>query len=130
MFFHLIMYTVPASYIVKSALKYIFGRTTTREWLHKPELYGFHWFQGVGSYAGFPSGHMAVFTAFSASLWRFYPRYRVIYVMMLLSLAVALIATNYHFLSDVIVGAYLGVIIELCIYKTLIRRYRIQGRCE
>ncbi len=118
-FFHLIMYSVPATYAVKTFLKYVFGRTTTREWLHKPDLYGFHWFQGGGLNAGFPSGHMAVFTALTASLWRFYPRYRVIYALFLLTLAVALIATNYHFLSDVVAGAYLGVIVEACINKLL-----------
>jgi membrane-associated phospholipid phosphatase len=118
-FFQLIMYSVPATYAVKFILKYVFGRTNTREWLLKPDLYGFHWFQGSGSYAGFPSGHMAVFTALTASLWRFYPRYRVIYALFLLTLAVALIATNYHFLSDVVAGAYLGVIVEACTYKLL-----------
>ncbi len=118
-FFHLIMYAVPAAYAVKSLLKYVFGRTNTREWLLKPELNGFHWFQGGGEYAGFPSGHMAVFTALAASLWRFYPRYRVIYAIFMLTLAVALIATNYHFLSDVIAGAYLGAVIEICTNKVL-----------
>src|ERR1039457_2401499 len=53
-FFHLITYSLPAAYVVKSFLKYVFGRTNTREWLLKPDLYGFHWFQGEGGYAGFP----------------------------------------------------------------------------
>lgn len=118
-FFHLIMYATPVSYVVKSLFKYVFGRITTREWLLRPDSYGFHWFQGGGLNAGFPSGHMAVFTAMAASLWRFYPRYRVIYSIFLLTMALALIATNYHFLSDVIAGAYLGVIIEACTYKVL-----------
>src|SRR5512136_157423 len=34
---HLIMYTVPASFIVKSLCKYVFGRINTREWLVRPE---------------------------------------------------------------------------------------------
>jgi membrane-associated phospholipid phosphatase len=123
-FFQIIMYAVPATYAFKSFLKYVFGRTTTREWLLKPELYGFHWFQGGGLNAGFPSGHMAVFSAMTASLWRFYPRYRVFYAIFLLILAVALIATNYHFLSDVIAGAYLGVFVEACTYKVVTKASR------
>lgn len=126
-FFHLIMYAVPASYVVKSVLKFIFGRINTREWLLHPEMYGFHWFQGGGLNAGFPSGHMAVFTALAASLWRFYPRYRIAYSIYLLTLAIALVATNYHFLSDVVAGTYLGVVVEACIYKLLGRQRRIQG---
>jgi membrane-associated phospholipid phosphatase len=125
-FFHLIMYAVPASFAAKSFLKFIFGRTNTREWLLQPELYGFHWFQGVGLKAGFPSGHMAVFTALATSLWRFYPRYRIVYSIFLLTLAVALIATNYHFLSDVIAGAYLGVVVEVRAFK-LLGCQRIKG---
>jgi membrane-associated phospholipid phosphatase len=113
------MYAVPAAYVVKSFLKYVFGRTTTRYWLLKPDLYGFHWFHGGGFYAGFPSGHMAVFTALTASLWRLYPHYRAICAIFLLILAFPLIETNYHFLSDVIAGAYLGVIVEACTYKVL-----------
>jgi len=118
-FFHLTMYAVPATYVAKTFLKYVFGRTNTREWLHKPDLYGFHWFQGGGLNVSFPSGHMAVFSALAASLWRFYPSYRVIYALFLLVLAVALVATNYHYLSDVVAGAYLGVLVEACTYKVL-----------
>jgi membrane-associated phospholipid phosphatase len=118
-FLHLTMYAVPATYAAKTLLKYVCGRTTPREWLNKSDLYGFHWFRGNEMQAAFPSGHMAVFTAMAASLWRFYPRYRVIYVLFLLALAVALIATNYHFLSDVVAGAYLGILIEACTYKVL-----------
>jgi membrane-associated phospholipid phosphatase len=120
-FFRLIMYAVPVSYIVKSLLKFVFGRIKTREWLISPESYGFHWFQGGGIFGGFPSGHMAVFTALTMALWRFYPRHRIIYAVFLLVLALSLIATNYHFLSDVIAGAYLGIMLEKCTYEVLRR---------
>ncbi len=116
---HLVMYAVPASFIVKSLCKYVFGRINTREWLIRPESYGFHWFHGGGAYGGFPSGHMAVFTALTAALWRFYPRQRSILLLLPLFLAVALVVTNYHFLSDVIAGAYLGVIVEIYANKLL-----------
>jgi membrane-associated phospholipid phosphatase len=53
---------------------------------------------------------MMVFTAFFAALWHFYPRYRSISVGLLLVLASALVMTDHHYLSDVIAGAYLGLI--------------------
>lgn len=53
---------------------------------------------------------MTVFSAFFAAIWFFYPRYRSISIGLGLVLAVALVATDYHFLSDVIAGAYLGLI--------------------
>ena len=119
LFFLLITYAIPASYLAKSILKYIFSKTNTREWLFRHGQYGFHWFHGGEGFSGFPSGHMAVFTVLAAALWRFYPRYRALYLLLSLILAFALIATNYHFLSDVIAGAYLGVIVEVLICNFL-----------
>jgi hypothetical protein len=124
LFFQLIAYAVPISYILKLCLKYIFGRITTRAWLVHPELYGFNWFHGGGIYDGFPSGHMLVFTTLIAAFWRFYPRYRYTCIILLLLLAVALIATNYHFLGDVVAGMYLGLFVEAGTYQALNRQHR------
>jgi membrane-associated phospholipid phosphatase len=114
----------PASYIVKSFLKYAFGRINTREWLHAPQEYGFHWFSGAGRHSGFPSGHMLVVTAMMAVVWRFHPRYRPACRGLLLMLALAVIATNYHFVSDVIAGVYAGLVVEACICRVMGREYR------
>ena len=121
-FFHLVAYAVPASYIGKTILKLIFGRINTRVWLHNTQLYGFHWFHGGGIYEGFPSGHMAVFTAFMAALWRIYPRCRWGCLVLLMMLASALIVTNYHFLGDVLAGAFLGWLVEAVSYRGLHRQ--------
>lgn len=109
-FFLLAGSAVPLAYFLKWLFKYVFGRTNTRAWLADQMSDGFHWFHGGGSYSSFPSGHMTVFAAFFAVVWLLYPRYRSISIGGLLLLAVALIATDYHFLSDVIAGAYLGLI--------------------
>ena len=100
---------LPLAYFLKSIFKYVFGRTNTRFWLENRVSDEFHWFHGGGNYGGFPSGHMAVFSAFFAAIWIFYPRYRAVSSGCLIALALALVATDYHFLSDVIAGAYLGV---------------------
>jgi len=128
-FFQLVAYAVPASFIGKTILKLIFGRINTRFWLHNPQLYGFHWFHGGGFYDGFPSGHMAVFTAFMAALWRIYPRSRRICLICLLALASALIVTNYHFLRDVLAGAYLGLLAEAVSHRVLHRQRPLPGQC-
>jgi membrane-associated phospholipid phosphatase len=119
--FLLITCVVPLTYLLKALLKFVFGRVNTRVWLEKPELYGFHWFHGGSFGAGFPSGHMAVFTALIAALWRFYPRYRPLCLIFSLLLATALIVTNYHFLGDVVGGAYLGIWVEAGTYLVLRR---------
>lgn len=111
-FFQLIALTIPLTFALKSILKYSVGRINTRFWLRHPGCKEFHWFHGVGNYGGFPSGHMAVFMALFIALWRFYPRYRYLYAGFLSALALALIVTDYHFISDVLAGVYLGFIVN------------------
>jgi membrane-associated phospholipid phosphatase len=111
-FFLLVASTVPFAFILKSMLKFLFGRINTRFWLFHLRSEHFHWFQGKGNYSSFPSGHMAVFTALAAALWYFYPHYRFAYTGFLSTLALALLLTNYHFLSDIIAGAYLGLFVH------------------
>ena len=113
----------PASYVVKTALKYAFGRTNTREWLRSPQEYGFHWFSGDVHHSGFPSGHMLVATALAATVWRFRPRYRPACLGLLAVLAMAMVATDYHFVSDVIAGTYAGLVVEAWACRVTRRKY-------
>ncbi len=105
---------IPASYVAKEVLKLVFSRSNTRAWLAHRVSYAFHWFHGGSGLNGFPSGHMAVFTALGAALWLYYGRYRPVYAAGLSALGLALIVTDYHFVSDVIGGFYLGVLV--CLY--------------
>ena len=104
--------SLPVAYVVKSILKNIFGRIETRVWLRDSQQYGFHWFDGGPGFSGFPSGHVAVFTTLAAAIWRTYPHQKPLLCLSLLILGILLVTTNYHFVSDVICGAYLGVLIE------------------
>jgi membrane-associated phospholipid phosphatase len=99
----------PVVYVLKGILKYVFGRTNTRYWLTHHAADSFHWLHGGGNHEGFPSGHMAVFSAAAAVCWIFFPRHRLLYVFAGLALGGSLVATNYHFLSDVIAGWFLGL---------------------
>ncbi|GFE56140.1 phosphatase PAP2 family protein [Geobacter sp. AOG1] len=108
----------PLAYILKTVLQGVFGRGHTRDWLHNHGSSGFTWLRGDG---GFPSGHMLVFTAFFAAVWYYFPRYRVLSALAVLLLAVALIATDYHFLSDLIAGTYLGMLVTAITGRVLER---------
>ena len=116
----LLAWTAPASYLAKSGLKLLFGRVNTRCWLQYPDLYGFHWLQRMPGCDGFPSGHMIVVVALLAAGWRFYPRCRPLCLLGAALLALALVATNYHFVSDVLAGAYVGVLVEALVYRLLL----------
>jgi len=119
-FAKLVAWSAPVSFLVKHFLKFVFGRYNTRRWVHDPDLYGFYWFQRRAGCDGFPSGHMVVVVTLLAALWRFYPKSRPLCLAAGSLLAVALVATNYHFVSDVVAGAYLGVLIETVAWRMLL----------
>lgn len=118
----LMTWIAPVSYLLKYLLKVVFGRVNTRFWLQEPGLYGFYWFDTRSGYEGFPSGHMLVVVALLAAVWRFYPKSRPYCLAIECLLGATLIATNYHFLSDVIAGAYAGVLIEAIGFRLLLPR--------
>jgi hypothetical protein len=111
-FFLLIAVTTPLSFFLKSILKHAIGRINARFWLLHPAAVEFRWFQGQENYMGFPSGHIAVFSVLVFALGTYYPRDRYVSFGCLFAMALALIATDYHFLSDIIAGVYLGYIIH------------------
>lgn len=103
--------SVPLAFLAKEFLQYLFGRSMPELWSVFHQAPQFHWLRADDSYGCFPSGHMTVLTALTTALWRHYPRYKPAYLAFLLLLGAALIATNYHFLGDVIAGAYVGAMI-------------------
>ena len=104
---------------IKNELKFVFGRTWPETWYqNNPSfisdgIYGFNWFHGGQAYASFPSGHMTAICAVVSVFWIYYPQLRVIYLTIVLAGLVSLVGANFHFLSDCIAGAFLGVSIGL-----------------
>ena len=118
---------VGVAFFVKTNLQFFFGRLGPRYsdnqsllFSRHDSLYGFHLFQGGGS---FPSGHMCVFTAALITPCYFYPKFKWIAYTLLGILGFLLIFCNYHFLSDVIAGTYLGAFIAM----TLVRLNNLNG---
>lgn len=122
-YFFMVTGTVlPLSYAAKEILQLLFGRMQTRRFLLDPNFTGSYWFNWGDGYRGFPSGHMLVFTALLLTLCNLYPRYKLIYAVTLFVLGFALVATDYHFLSDIIAGAYIGAIIFYFIFQAFENR--------
>ncbi len=100
---------------LKRELKAAFGRTWPETWVRdNPSLirdgaYGFHPFHGGPAFAAFPSGHTAAICAVMAVLWSLYPRWRWLYAALVLAVAGGLVGADFHFLSDVIAGAFIGI---------------------
>jgi membrane-associated phospholipid phosphatase len=73
--------------------------------------YGFHPFHAGDDTGSFPSGHAARILGFVAVLWIGAPSGRLIYAIVSLPMLIALVAMNFHFVSDVIAGSVLGGIV-------------------
>lgn len=115
-FLQLAATAVPIAFLLKTFLKFAFGRTHAQLWLRIGGPLEFNWFKPLEDSGGFPSGHMAVFTAFFTALWLYYPRCRPLVVAALSALAVALLLTSYHFVSDILAGLFCGVLITAGIH--------------
>ncbi len=99
---------------IKDQLKLLFGRTWPETWVnHNPSLidtgaYGFHLFHGGQGYASFPSGHTTAVCAVISVYWVCYPRFRALYVPVVAAVVIGLLGADFHFLSDIIAGGFLG----------------------
>jgi membrane-associated phospholipid phosphatase len=88
------------------ALKVFFG-------IPNPSLFimgAAHSFQALGGNqeSSFPSGHMALAAGFAVVFIRLYRRTIIPFSVALLATAVALVVGEWHFLSDVIAGTFIG----------------------
>jgi membrane-associated phospholipid phosphatase len=100
---------------LKNFFKLAFGRTWPETWINdnpsfiRDGVYGFNPFHGGKGFAAFPSGHMATICFAMTVLWICYPRLRAAYALLIAVVAVGLMGANYHFLSDIFAGSFIGV---------------------
>ena len=127
------------TFVLKNDLKWIFSRQWPVTWTNNNlswignHAYGFQWFQGKpfqgnDTTGSFPSGHTA--TAF-ASLLPIGLLYRkaLPYCMIVASMeGLLMILFNYHFLSDVLAGALVGIACTLAAEKITQSKGGEEGR--
>lgn len=100
---------------IKSELKLVFGRTWPETWIRsnpsliRDNVYGFFPFHGGAGYASFPSGHTTAICSVMTVLWLCYPKFRPLYALVIATVAIGLVGADFHFLSDVIAGGFLGI---------------------
>jgi membrane-associated phospholipid phosphatase len=104
---------------VKDQLKLLFGRTWPETWVNNnPSLindgaFGFNPLHGGPGFESFPSGHTIAVCAVVATLWIYYPQFGLLYLVPVLLISVGLIGANYHFVSDVVAGSFLGTSVAI-----------------
>jgi membrane-associated phospholipid phosphatase len=95
--------------LIEFVLKPVFGRAVPPLYLRYGD-YGFHWFHRSVEFGAFPSGHADQAMSIVAVLWVYYPRWRWVYVGAFLLLAGALIVGEWHYLSDIVAGGFIGTV--------------------
>ena len=120
----------------KDLFKWTFGRPSPAIWIAQNQApigtreYQFHWLNGAEPFNSFPSGHMTATAALIAVLWVCYPRARPLYVAIFLLMAAVLVASNSHFLGDVIAGGLLGSTIGWIVVSVLEHRVEPAAECR
>lgn len=107
---------------LKDFLKFVFGRYWPVTWSNNPSLlknnlYGFHFFHRGAEYQSFPSGHAAIIFASLTVLWMIFPKLRWIYIILGILTVTGILGMNYHFVSDIVAGGVLGIIIAIYTVK-------------
>lgn len=88
-------------------LKHIFGVPNPSD-VQRGAVHGLHPFLG-NDRSSFPSGHMAMASAFAGVWIRLYPKTTILFAVLIFFGMVILVVGEWHFLSDVIAGTLLGI---------------------
>jgi membrane-associated phospholipid phosphatase len=92
---------------IKSIFKFLFSRNNVSHFM-KTNDDSFQWLKDIHSLSAFPSGHTLATVSFIAVLWITYPKFRIFYLFISISIFLALMVLQFHFLSDILAGVLLG----------------------
>lgn len=104
---------------MNNVAKTVFGRTWPESWMGdnpswmRDGVFGFFPFHQGPGWGSFPSGHTALITTTATILWLVWPELRIAWALLVAIVVAGLIGANYHFVSDIIGGLYLGVAVGL-----------------
>jgi membrane-associated phospholipid phosphatase len=102
------------SFEIKEQLKHLVGRTWPETWTENnpswigDHAFGFHLLHGGTGWESFPSGHTTQMAALAAVIWLRLPRFRWVGVTLVVLVAFGLWGSDYHFVGDIVAGAFLG----------------------
>lgn len=114
-------WSVMSGLVVAGALKVLTGRSQVYPPWIEHRQYGFHPFGGPG-YQAFPSATMTAAGAMLSVVWLRAPRLRIPTIALLVLVGVAIIATNGHWVSDVVGGTFLGLFVGWSTVRLMDRR--------
>jgi membrane-associated phospholipid phosphatase len=102
--------------IICNVLKIFFGRARPDMWF-KHKLYGFYFFKLHASMWSFPSGHCTTAASFFVGLTIIYPRFKWLWLTLMLLVAISRVTLLHHYISDAMIGLWLGTTTTLLLLK-------------
>ncbi len=108
--------TTLLSGILVNIIKVIFGRARPKLYIEE-HLYGFYWLQTDVLYRSFPSGHATTAIGVWLAFALLFPRYRVPLILMGVVIAMTRIVLTEHYLSDILIGGFLGGLTTMILYR-------------
>ncbi len=115
---------VISSGIVCDALKFILGRARPIN-LFDNLQYGFYFFKMNYGMVSFPSGHATTAAAVALACSVLWPRYWKLFVVAAVLVGLSRLVLNVHYLSDVIVGWYVGALVAIYVSRFFKKRFSL-----
>lgn len=110
-----------ASGVLLNVVKTMIGRMRPRFFLAE-SLYGFKPFNFDFGMNCFPSGHSQTIWAAMLSLSLLFPRFRILFFLFATLVASSRVFVSAHFVSDVLMGSYLGIAVTFYFYAWFVRK--------
>ncbi|MCF8480474.1 MAG: phosphatase PAP2 family protein [Rhodospirillum sp.] len=107
-----VLAAVASSGLVVTIMKHVFGRLRPRH-LFDQGLYGFEPFSLASGANSFPSGHSQTICAAMVALMALFPRHGIWFAGLAFLVTLSRLMTTVHFLSDTLMGAYIGIVAVL-----------------
>jgi len=93
--------------LVVLGIKHLTGRARPKTWFTEGAE-GFHWLETESAFHSFPSGHAATLMAAAVGLGYCFPKYRAPLLVGAFLLTLLRVVVGMHYVSDVLVGAWVG----------------------
>jgi membrane-associated phospholipid phosphatase len=107
--------------VLLNIIKTMIGRLRPRFFL-ADATYGFQPFNFDFGMNSFPSGHSQTIWALMTALSLLYPRFTIPFVSFATLVAASRVLVAAHYVSDVMMGSYLGIILTLYLYTWFVRK--------
>ena len=119
----LMIFSMSVTLLFNEELRFIFGRYWPATWFHgnlswiDHKAYGFTWFKFKHEFKSFPSGHSALI--FGLMMVPFYlcknKKIKAFCLLNCFAVILGLLLMTYHFLSDILIGSLVGIVISYLI---------------